>query len=197
MVIEESGLKFQFSENARALKYDDTKFYRNFVNHMPRAKGVDFLSVYDGSLVFTEVKNCKGQEAENNWRIQPDNRKRDTSHTSTDVTGRESLDIEVAEKTAMTIAGLIGAYSKASFTETAEILADYAKAMVSDKMRNGKSRLLVILFLEGDFGCETRRKPAIMRALEDSIRKKLHWLNCNVSVVDSDTYQKKVFELIS
>lgn len=34
-----------------------------------------------------------------------------------------------------------------------------------------------------------------MRELQGSIRKKLAWLNCIVSVVDSDTYQKRIFEI--
>ena len=39
------------------------------------------------------------------------NQKRDTAHTVHDVSGRDSLDIEVAQKVAMTLAALCGAYS--------------------------------------------------------------------------------------
>ena len=48
------------------------------VNRLPSAKGVDFMSIQAGRLVLTEVKNCKGHEADANWRIWPNNKKRDT-----------------------------------------------------------------------------------------------------------------------
>lgn len=195
MIIEESGLKFEFPENVNAIKYDDSNFYRHYINQLPESKGVDFLSVQDKRLIFTEVKNCKGHEADNNWRIYPDNRKLKTSHTIVDTSGRESLDIEVAKKVSLTIAGLVGAYTKEVGCESAEELSVYAKSMVSSAIEAGTKQLLVILFLEGDFGCESRRKTMIMRDLEASIRKKLSWLNCRVSVVDSNTYQKKIFRV--
>ncbi|MCI8741729.1 MAG: hypothetical protein HFG63_03680 [Lachnospiraceae bacterium] len=192
---EESGLKFSFEDQARPIKYDDSSFYRNYMNHLPAAKGVDFISVQEGRLVFTEVKNCKGHEHDNNWRICPDNKKRDTSHTTVDTEGRDSLDIEISEKVAMTICGLVGAFTKAAGTGAAEELAEYADILMSPSARKGNKQLLVILFLEGDFGCETRPKKMIMWELERSIRKKLEWLNCLVSVVDSGTYQKKIFQV--
>lgn len=33
----------------------------------------------------------------------------------------------------------------------------------------------------------------VMKSLEDSIKKKLPWLHCNVSVVDSNTYVRRLF----
>ena len=38
---EESGLKFQFPKNDIVIKFDDTKFYRDYFNKLPGAKGVD------------------------------------------------------------------------------------------------------------------------------------------------------------
>ena len=108
---EESRLKFQFAENDTVIKFDDTKFYRDYFNKLPEAKGVDFISVAKDKIAFIEVKNCTGDEGNNRWRIAPDNRKRNTTHTSVDVEGRDSLDIEMAQKTAMTIAALVGAKS--------------------------------------------------------------------------------------
>lgn len=35
----------------------------------------------------------------------------------------------------------------------------------------------------------------IMRELQESIKTKLSWLNCRVSVVDSDTYKKELFKV--
>lgn len=192
---EESGLKFIFEDESQPIKYDDCDFYRNFVTQLPAAKGVDFISIQEGRLVFTEVKNCKGHESDNNWRICPNNGKRNTSHTNVRINGRDSLDIEVSEKVAMTICGLIGAYTKTSGTGAAERLLRYTEVLVSSAVKSGSKQLLIILFLEGDFGCETRPKSAIMRELERSIKKKLAWLNCLVSVVDSSTYRKKIFDV--
>lgn len=195
MIIEESGLKFIFEEEAKAVKYDDSKFYRNYMNQLPESKGVDFISVQAGRLVFTEVKNCKGYEADCRWRIFPNNKKRDVSHTTVNTEGRDSLDIEISEKVAMTIAGLVGAYTKAAGSKAAECLSEYTDTLISSAVKSGNRQLLIILFLEGNFGCETRTKKTIMMELEKSIKKKLAWLNCLVSVVDSSTYQKKVFDV--
>ena len=42
---EESRLRLQFAENDTVIKFDDTKFYRDYFNKLPEAKGVDFISV--------------------------------------------------------------------------------------------------------------------------------------------------------
>ena len=47
MIIEESGLHFRFREDSFVKKYDDSNFYRNYVNQLPEAKGVDFISMED------------------------------------------------------------------------------------------------------------------------------------------------------
>ena len=57
------------------------------------------------------------------------------------------------------------------------------------------SCLLYTSFLEGNFYFETRSKKMIMERLQTSIRKKLSWLNCSVSVTDSSTYKKKFFTI--
>lgn len=55
----------------------------------------------------------------------PDNRKRNTTHTSVNVEGRDSLDIEVAQKTAMTLAALVGAKSFRNTKECLNELREY------------------------------------------------------------------------
>lgn len=74
MEINESDLTFHFAQNS-ALKFDDTTFYRKQFNPLPGAKGVDIL--YDSAkwFVMLEIKNCSGQEADNRWRIVPNNKK--------------------------------------------------------------------------------------------------------------------------
>ena len=124
---EESRLKFQFAENDTVIKFDDTKFYRDYFNKLPEAKGVDFISVAKDKIAFIEVKNCTGDEGNNRWRIAPDNRKRNTTHTSVNVEGRDSLDIEIAQKTAMTVAALVGAKSFGNTKECLNELKEYVK----------------------------------------------------------------------
>ena len=112
MVIkEESGLKFGFPEKSMVIKFDDTLFYRNYFNKFPGSKGVDFVSVSSNMIAFIEVKNCSGDEGNCRWRIAPDNKKRDTVPTEVDIKERDSLDIEMAHKVAMTLAALCGAKS--------------------------------------------------------------------------------------
>ena len=100
---EESRLMFQFAENDTVIKFDDTKFYRDYFNKLPGAKGVDFISVAKDKIAFIEVKNCTGDEGNNRWRIVPDNRKRNTTHTSINVEGRDSLELGIDHYNAQTI----------------------------------------------------------------------------------------------
>lgn len=195
MTIEESGLKFEFPAKSKVIKFDDTEFYRKHFNKAPYTKGVDFLLDDKRSLVFIEVKNCKGDESNNNWRVTPNNCKHDTSKTTVDVEGRDSLDIEVTEKVRQTIAALVGAHSFENTRKSAEELKCFSDALTSEKILDDSKKILVILFLEGDFGCQTRTKRTIMKSLQDSMNTKLQWLKCQVSVVDSDTYIHSLFEV--
>ena len=194
---EESGLKFGFPDGCIAIKFDDTKYYRDLFNTLPGSKGVDFISVGKDAISFIEVKNCLGDEGNCRWRIAPNNQKRDTTSTTVDTEGRESLDIEVSQKVAMTLAALAGARSfgdrKLSLDELQEIIA----TVISDDFADDKKKKYVILFLEGNFGGHTRSKKMIMENLQRSMNTKMRWLNCRVSVVDSSTYNKDIFQIVS
>ena len=196
MVIEESKLKFEFPEENNTIKFDDTKFYREYFNKLPEGKGVDFITLNNGMIAFIEVKNCTGDEGNCRWRIAPDNKKKNTTSTTIDVTGRDSLDIEVSQKVAMTLAALAGAKSfgdrKESLAEIKELVNSFSEKI----LRDDKKKKYVILFLEGDFASHTKSKKMIMSALQKSISRKLEWFDCKVSVVDSDTYDGKIFEII-
>lgn len=194
---EESGLKFLFPQNDTVVKFDDTKFYRDYFNKLPEAKGVDFISVDKDKIAFIEVKNCTGDESNCRWRIAPNNQKKNTTHTVVNVEGRDSLDIEVAQKTAMTVAALTGAKSFGDTKDCLEELKEYIQFLSSDRFSDDSKKKYVILFLEGDFGSRTRSKKMIMKELQDSMNKKLQWINCRVSVVDSDTYSPKIFRIVS
>ncbi len=192
---EESGLKFGFPDGNTTVKFDDTKYYRNLFNALPGSKGVDFITAGKDAISFIEVKNCLGDEGNCRWRIAPNNQKQHTAATTVDTGDRNSLDIEVSQKVAMTLAALAGASTfgdrKASLDELKEILAAVFSADFAD---NGKKKY-VILFLEGDFGGHTRSKKMIMERLQRSMNTKMRWLNCKVSVVDSSTYSKNIFQI--
>lgn len=194
---EESGLKFGFPDGNIAIKFDDTKYYRDLFNALPGSKGVDFISVGKNAISFIEVKNCLGDEGNCRWRIAPNNQKRDTTSTTVDVEGRESLDIEVAQKVAMTLAALTGARSFGDRKSSIDELKDIITMVFSKDFADDKKKKYVILFLEGNFGGHTRSKKMIMENLQRSMNTKMRWLNCRVSVVDSATYNKDIFQIIS
>lgn len=194
---EESGLKFVFPDRSTVIKFDETVFYRNYFNKFPGSKGVDFISADQNKIAFIEVKNCVGDEGNCRWRIAPDNRKKETAHTSVNIEGRDSLDIEVVQKVAMSAAALIGAKSFGVTKECLKEFKDFIQFLLNDTLADDSKKKYVILFLEGDFGGRTRTKKMIMQALQNSMNKKLRWINCRVSVVDSDTYDPTIFQIVS
>lgn len=193
MKIEESGIEFEFPEGNTTLKFDEDPYYKTYFNKMSGAKGVDFVSSGEKRLLFLEVKNCVGHENDNRWRIYPNNKKIKTSATKVETSGRESLDIEMAQKVAMSISNIVGANSFGEKRAASRYLVPLLKEITSDEFSKDRKIWYVILFLEGDFGCESRSKKMIMKDLQDSIKTKLSWLNCRVSVVDSNTYPDKLF----
>lgn len=182
--LDESGLRFAFDGDA--VKFDETAYYQRHFVHQPGGKGVDFIALSPNRVQMIEVKNCLGDEARNQWRIGKNNSSRAKRAPGQDETDRDSVDIEVAKKVASTIACLYGAWTKSPRSDSAEELAALWRAITDSQLPADGKQLQVILFLEGDFGCQTRPKTAIMTGLEESIRKKLSWLNCKVSVIDSE-----------
>lgn len=194
---EESGLKFGFPDENIAIKFDDTKYYRDLFNALPGSKGVDFISAGKDAISFIEVKNCLGDEGNCRWRIFLNNQKRDTTSTKVDVQGRESLDIEVPQKVAMTLAALAGARSFGDKKSSLDELKEIITTVFSEDSADDTKTKYVILFLEGNFGGHTRTKKMIMENLQRSMNTKMRWLNCKVSVVDSSTYNKDIFQIVS
>ena len=198
MEIKEGDLTFIFDENVRAIKFDDTNFYRKKFNHLPGGKGVDIIADSKELLQLIEIKNCTGHEAENVWRTSTNN-SRVSSNPNDPTFGEDSFDVEVAKKVSSTIACLYGAWTKQQSSDSANELSVLWNEACKSSIPKDKKQIFVILFLEGNFGLqgpESRSKRIIMKHLQDSISKKLSWLNCRVSVVDSDTYAKKLFEVI-
>ena len=195
MIIGESDIQIEFPDNRTKVKFDEEIFYRNCFNRFPESKGVDFITDGKDLIAFIEVKNCRGHEGDNRWRIAPNNQKRDTAHVAHDVSGRDSLDIEVAQKAAMTLVALCGAYSFGDRKDSLGKLKEIAAGISGERFAQTGKKKLIILVLEGDFGTHTRPKKAIMSELQRNIMSKMQWLDCKVSVVDSDTYWEKVFKI--
>ncbi len=195
MIFEESRIRFRFPDTCKTIKFDDSVYYKKLFNMFPGAKGVDFVSVTSKFAAFIEIKNCLGDEGNCRWRIFPDDKKMETSHTEVDLKGKHSLDIEITEKTAMTLAALAGAVSHKDTNQSSEEIGEMAEKIFLNYLADPKKIKYVILFLEGDFGSHTRSKKMIMSDLQKSIRKKMRWLNCKVSVVDSDTYDPRIFQI--
>ncbi|KAA8501194.1 hypothetical protein FNY66_09815 [Mediterraneibacter catenae] len=197
-VIEESSLRFTFDEDTEAVKFDDTDFYRRRFSSFPGAKGIDILAESKEIIQLIEIKNCTGHESENIWRTSVNNSKIESVPRGLDMSRRNSLDIEVVQKVASTIACLYGAWTKSERMESSTELSCFWKSMVDEKIPRDRKKLLVILFLEGDFdsnGPRSRNKNMVMYRIQESIRSKLVWLNCQVAVVDSHTYKDKYFKV--
>lgn len=198
MKIEESDLTFTFADQISVSKFDDAKFYRNAYNKLPNGKGVDIIADSPDMLQLIEVKNCSGHESENLWRTSTDNSKLSSAPADLDIDSRESLDIEVSKKVASTIACLYGAWTKSAQSAAAQELSCVWEGFIAPQIQTSEKQMIVILFLEGNFDnpkSKTRSKKMIMKRLQDSINKKLSWLNCKVSIVDSATYNRRCFSV--
>lgn len=193
MKMIESGLEFDFVNGISVDKFDDTNFYRNSFNNLPNSKGVDFIAKNSNTLVLIEVKNCIGNECDNRWRIAPNNLKLTTTATTVDTEGRNSLDIEVSQKIAMTLACLCGANSKPNY-QNSDQLKPYFAMISNNNVSFGTKKIKVILFLEGDFSTKSRKEKKVMKDLEDSIKSKLSWLNCHVLVENINTHAKDIYQ---
>ncbi len=194
-MIDESSLRFTFNEKTDIIKFDDTDFYRKKFNGFPGSKGIDILAESEEAIQLIEVKNCTGHESENIWRTSINNSKLTSAPRDLDVENRNSLDIEVAQKVVATLSCLYGAWTKSERMESGAELACFWKGIMDVKIPKDKKKLMVILFLEGNFHSGSRDKKMIMHRIQESIRKKLAWLNCQVSVVDSDTYNERYFKV--
>lgn len=102
------------------------------------------------------------------------------------------------KKVVSTIACLVGAATEEQVTEKSQELIPFFEGICDGKVTTNKKKIMIILFLEGDFdtyGPVGRTKKMIMQRLQQSIKAKLKWLNCQVAAVDSDTYKDKFFQV--
>ncbi len=203
MIMTEGSLQFDFGADAAAMKFDDTKFYRDsFAERMPEGKGVDFIVLTKDRLMLIEVKNCTGYESENIWRTDTnlEQHKKSILDKTPNYNEMESIlraehclirmedsfDIEVAKKVASTVACMAGAATYSGRIELDTQIYDcYWKKW--GKLKKEPLTLHVILFLEGNFDSQTRSKKMIMRRIQNKLREHLKWLNGTVTVVDGST----------
>ncbi len=190
MIRSESGIRFEFDDKYTVIKYDDTDFHKQSFNSLPGSKAVDFLLGNKSSLIFIEVKNCKGAEADNRWRIEPDNRKRSTISTDHDVADRDSLDIEIPQKVAMTIAALVGAYSRPTPWKFSDECKPISEKMCCEDIYTGERRVYIVLVLEGSFGSYSKTDRMIRNAIAEKMKKKLKWMRCTIQVVCAAEIEK-------
>jgi hypothetical protein len=182
----ESGIDFCFPESYNVVKFDETSFYCLFKSSMPNGKGIDFFADSEDKLLMIEVKNCLNYESENNWRTQVGTIKISSNSIE------ESFDIEIAKKVQSTIACTVGANTGYEYS-IADDLKLLFKAISSNKFAKGTKTIEVILYLDGNFESRTRSKNMIMKRIQEKIKEKLKWLNCNVRVVDYNTHGNKYF----
>ena len=180
--IKESNLEFIFREGVAAIPFDATEFYKEFKNSLDGGKGVDIIAVQGHDYYLIEVKNCRGEENNNTWRIAINNRKLASTNTKTNTEGRESLDIEVPKKVAETLACLMGANSKRHIQPCAEELKPFFDNLVKKFENSNSTPLKIVLFLEGDFSTKSRRNDIVLKEITDSMKKRLRWLNAKVFV---------------
>lgn len=167
----ESGIEFDFVDNFSVEKFDETSFYRNSFNKLPNSKGVDFVAKNSDIFAMIEVKNCKGSESDNRWRIAPNNSKLSNTATTVNTEGRNSLDIELAQKIAMTLACLCGANSKPDYQKS-NLLKPYFDMMINKHTSLDRKKIKVILFLEGDFSTNSRpQKKSLKNPARDAVGK--------------------------
>lgn len=193
MRIDESGIVFDFDNNLTVHKFDDTGYYQNYFKKMNGGKGVDFIVKSEDTLMLIEVKNCSRHENDNRWRIFPENSKRSTTATIVDTDDRDSLDIEIPQKVAMTLACLSGAHSQPQLQKHSDVLKEYFDFIKTNNISSGANKIKVILFLEGNFASRTMPQKLILKTLGDRINKKLSWLNCNVMVENIESHNDNYF----
>jgi len=185
MEICESKLLFSFREDVMAVKFDDEPFYKDLYNVAEGTKGIDIIADGQRALFLIEIKNCEGTaENQDAWR----RRYSGTRNMNT-------LAEEIALKVAHTCGCLTGVTTYGEQKENAKKLLHFAQALHDTKFAIYEKKLLVCLYLEGDFSCKTRSNEMIYKDLKTKLEKRLKWLNCRVDVVSTKTHRAKEFSV--
>ena len=185
MEIRESELLFSFREGVKAVKYDDEVFYRKRYNVVAGTKGVDIIADCNTAMYLIEIKNCKGTAGnQDTWR----------RHYSCSK-NMDTLATEVALKVTHTCACLVGVSTYGERNEGAVKLLDYAHALHAPNIASLDKKLFVLLYLEGDFSCQSRTNEMIYGDIQKKIARRLKWLNCKVDVLSTRKRSPRDFEV--
>lgn len=185
MEIIENRLRFVFPDNVHCRKYDDTDFYRQLYEKMSEAKGVDIVASSSDCCYIIEVKDCSDTaENQDKWRRAYSGER-----------NMDSLAQEIALKVAHTCAAIYGVSTYGERNKNATDLLDVANGMSGKQIADLSKKLLVLLYLEGDFSTETRKNTMIRRDIRQRIERRLKWLNCKVDVVSTEFHAAKDFSV--
>lgn len=175
MIIREGNLQFEFAEGVKAIKFDETPYYKRFKDCMPENKGVDILAYNEQHFTFIEIKDFKGYE----------NVKENINRLKTNDEKTETLDDEISKKIRSTVAAVFGSHINQDddldeyFTSLKGKLSDSSEFIPT---------VDVILFVEGDIAKMVRKKGLkqetiiAFRTIQDSLKRKLKWLTGRVFV---------------
>jgi hypothetical protein len=168
-----------------AFKYDDSTFYRQGPERLkgdldersgsetksfPQStRAVDVVGLHaDVGLLLLEAKDFRGHRIENKHRMS----------------GQVSL--EVALKVRDTLAGLLGAASKAE--------SEFPSAFLVSALKPNQP-LTVVLWLEDDTLSDEKKAKATLNQLNSLLKEKLAWLNVR-TLVQSSRAPQKVRDLV-
>ncbi|NLL06808.1 MAG: hypothetical protein GX270_13720 [Clostridiaceae bacterium] len=175
MIIREGSLQFEFAEGVKAIKFDETPYYKIFKDCMPGNKGVDIIAYDDKHFTLIEIKDFEGYE----------NNKENIKRLMTNSQETETLDDEVSQKVRSTVAAIFGSHINQD-----KDLDEYFEALKGRKSIANEfiPTVDVILFVEGDISKMVRKKGlkqetnVAFKVIQDSLKRKLRWLTGRVSV---------------
>lgn len=183
MTISEKRLEFCFPDHYTVLKFDDRPFYKKCYNHVQGGKGVDIVACDKDNYHIIEVKDCsQSASGEDKWRR--------AYHGSENM---NTLATEIALKVAHTCACLCGAATHGKRNKDALEYLDAALGLQDQRIAETKKKLYVLLYLEGDFSCQTRSNKMILGQIREKIKPQLKWLNCTVDVVSTALHHSRDF----
>jgi hypothetical protein len=175
MVIDEGILSFEFQERFKAMKFDDSNYYRHHFARLPDSKAIDVLAASDDEIVMMEIKDFTGHERENANRMK-------VNFSSED--GKESLDREFSKKIRDSLACILSSAIKKTDNDVSPYYNSFANYINKSGMK-----IYLILFIEGNYPDFAARATVI----RDSIKKKLKSLDVRISIENLQESERSGF----
>ena len=185
-----NALVFEFPNEWKVLKYDDSEFYKEKVLKCQGTKAVDFLVIEQNRQLWIEVKNFRNYAADNLLRLDSNESHvlgltetrthiMENGWDRTVVVSRKQHFIadEIALKVRDTCAGVFGAAIQGDIE-----LQDFATALQAHQA------IHVVLFLQQNVALENPRDFRRMaQRIGDKIIQQLGFINATVEVVNRNT----------